>query len=251
MRYHLIIKCYRRRRMLRGEMHFQGGKDGCGGVTTAYVRNTFQVAAGTLCRVVWASAADGAYRRKQMEHSRMHPMMIVAAASVTLVSLLGAASIAGILPNSQAKQNEALPLTATAASPAIAGMPGGVNDGTTGAPLTAAAPSGAFPVGAVQTGGTLAAAPLPASAAPAAPAPAPRRVVEHKTVVHHTYAQQPAPAPAPAAQNSPLGMGIGAVVGGLLGNQVGSGNGRKLATIAGAVGGAYAGNEIAKRNQQQ
>jgi uncharacterized protein YcfJ len=41
------------------------------------------------------------------------------------------------------------------------------------------------------------------------------------------------------------------VVGGLLGNQVGSGNGRKLATIAGAVGGGYVGNEIAKRNQQQ
>jgi uncharacterized protein YcfJ len=39
-------------------------------------------------------------------------------------------------------------------------------------------------------------------------------------------------------------------VGGLIGNQVGSGNGRKLATIAGAIGGAYAGNEIAKRNQQ-
>jgi uncharacterized protein YcfJ len=41
------------------------------------------------------------------------------------------------------------------------------------------------------------------------------------------------------------------VVGGLIGNQVGSGNGRKLATIAGAVGGGYVGNEIAKNQQQQ
>ena len=35
----------------------------------------------------------------------------------------------------------------------------------------------------------------------------------------------------------------GAVVGGLLGNQVGKGNGRTLATVAGAVGGGYAGHE--------
>ncbi|TFW30959.1 glycine zipper 2TM domain-containing protein, partial [Duganella callida] len=35
-----------------------------------------------------------------------------------------------------------------------------------------------------------------------------------------------------------------AVLGGLLGNQVGSGHGRQLATVAGAVGGAVAGNQI-------
>jgi outer membrane lipoprotein SlyB len=40
------------------------------------------------------------------------------------------------------------------------------------------------------------------------------------------------------------------VVGGLLGNQVGSGNGRTLATIAGAVGGAYAGNHV-ERNMHK
>jgi uncharacterized protein YcfJ len=34
------------------------------------------------------------------------------------------------------------------------------------------------------------------------------------------------------------------VVGGLLGNQVGGGNGKKLATVAGAVGGGYAGNKV-------
>jgi outer membrane lipoprotein SlyB len=47
-----------------------------------------------------------------------------------------------------------------------------------------------------------------------------------------------------AERASGLGAGGGAVVGGLLGNQVGSGNGRTLATIAGAVGGAYAGNRV-------
>jgi uncharacterized protein YcfJ len=45
-------------------------------------------------------------------------------------------------------------------------------------------------------------------------------------------------------QHKIAGTAIGAVVGGLLGNQVGGGNGKKLATVAGAVGGGYAGNKV-------
>jgi outer membrane lipoprotein SlyB len=52
-----------------------------------------------------------------------------------------------------------------------------------------------------------------------------------------------------AEHGSGVGGAGGAVVGGLLGNQVGSGRGRTLATIAGAVGGAYAGNNI-ERNMK-
>jgi len=47
-----------------------------------------------------------------------------------------------------------------------------------------------------------------------------------------------------AERASGVGGVGGAVVGGLLGNKVGSGNGRTLATVAGAVGGAYAGNKL-------
>lgn len=43
------------------------------------------------------------------------------------------------------------------------------------------------------------------------------------------------------------GMVGGAVVGGLLGNQVGGGTGKTLATVGGAAAGAYAGNEVQKR----
>ena len=45
------------------------------------------------------------------------------------------------------------------------------------------------------------------------------------------------------------GVGVvgGAVVGGVLGNQVGHGGGKKIATVIGAVGGAVAGNEIEKQ----
>lgn len=48
-------------------------------------------------------------------------------------------------------------------------------------------------------------------------------------------------------QGSPLGAIAGGVIGGLLGHQVGKGNGNTVATVAGAAGGAYAGHEIEKR----
>lgn len=51
-------------------------------------------------------------------------------------------------------------------------------------------------------------------------------------------------------ENRVLGTAIGAVAGGLIGNQVGGGDGKKLATVAGAVGGGYAGNQIQKKNQK-
>lgn len=50
-------------------------------------------------------------------------------------------------------------------------------------------------------------------------------------------------------EGSYLGMIAGGLAGALLGSQVGggSGSGKKVATVAGAAGGAYAGNEIEKR----
>ena len=46
-----------------------------------------------------------------------------------------------------------------------------------------------------------------------------------------------------------LGAVAGALVGGVLGNQVGSGNGRAAATVAGAVGGGVVGNRL-ENNQR-
>ena len=86
------------------------------------------------------------------------------------------------------------------------------------------------------------------------------RVVEKTRVVHHhhtakatrasepRYYPQPAAAPAPAQPNY-VGIGTGAVIGGLIGNQIGGGNGKKLATVAGVIGGGLLGNEIANRNR--
>lgn len=51
-------------------------------------------------------------------------------------------------------------------------------------------------------------------------------------------------------KGSGVGLVTGGVVGGLVGNQVGNGTGRDLATLAGVVGGAFAGNQIEKKTRK-
>lgn len=52
--------------------------------------------------------------------------------------------------------------------------------------------------------------------------------------------------------NQTIGLGTiaGGLIGGLLGHQVGGGNGKTLATVAGVAGGAFAGNTIEKNMKQ-
>ena len=52
-------------------------------------------------------------------------------------------------------------------------------------------------------------------------------------------------------QHQVIGTLAGAVVGGVLGHQVGGGTGRDIATVAGAAGGGYAGNRIQKHLQDK
>ncbi len=47
------------------------------------------------------------------------------------------------------------------------------------------------------------------------------------------------------------GSVLGAVVGGVLGHQVGGGSGKKIATVAGAAAGGYAGNRVQKNMQDR
>lgn len=55
-----------------------------------------------------------------------------------------------------------------------------------------------------------------------------------------------------AGSDSPIGAGavIGGIAGGVIGHQIGGGRGKDVATIAGALGGAYAGNQIQRANQR-
>jgi uncharacterized protein YcfJ len=174
--------------------------------------------------------------------TRIHPLMAAAAVSVVIVSLAGTAAITGLLPT-----------TRGAPAPELSAIPP--------APMTlvAAPQNAAVPVPAPAPQQYAAVEPEPAPVVHRAPAV--KHSTPHPRVVHHTQAArndynqnynppvaQQAPAPAPAQPNY-VGIGVGAVVGGLLGNQVGGGNGKKLATVAGVIGGGMLGNEVANRNK--
>jgi outer membrane lipoprotein SlyB len=60
----------------------------------------------------------------------------------------------------------------------------------------------------------------------------------------HTYERA-------AERGSGVGAVGGALLGGILGHQVGSGRGQTLATVAGAAGGAYAGNHVERNMKAQ
>lgn len=169
---------------------------------------------------------------------RIHPLIAGAAISVTVLSLVGTAAIAGWLPSSKAK--------------------GDINPAPNNGLTSDLAPGQAQP-------------PLPPAAVQQAQYEQPQQVQQQQPAVHRTprvhhstqlaqaddydrraqSAPQPAPAPAPA-NSSPnyVGIGAGAVIGGLLGNQVGGGRGRTAATIAGAIGGGLLGNQIQEQQKQ-
>ena len=150
---------------------------------------------------------------------RLHPMIIVACAAVVMVCAVGTAAILGWLPSSAAKNAEMSELAQT------------------NPPVVVAPP--------VQT-----------SVQNMTPVAKP--VVQHGTPRPVAQANQPAVAArcgdcgvvesarevTTPAQGSGVGAVGGAVVGGVLGHQVGGGRGRDLATVLGAVGGAFAGNHI-------
>jgi len=46
-----------------------------------------------------------------------------------------------------------------------------------------------------------------------------------------------------------VGGGLGSLIGGGLGSLIGGGTGQTVATVVGAIGGAYAGNQMAQRSQ--
>jgi outer membrane lipoprotein SlyB len=162
--------------------------------------------------------------------SNHHPMMIFAALAVVLFCLAGTAAIMGWIPSS------------------IGGNPAATR------PLN-------------ETDRALLASQLQPAPPPPAPAdvrntlPPPQQLAMNEAPAYREPAQHSAAKPAHAwcgncgnvesireittrAQGSGLGAAGGAVLGGLLGHQVGGGNGQKLATVAGAVGGAVVGNQV-------
>ncbi|KAB8060370.1 glycine zipper 2TM domain-containing protein [Janthinobacterium sp. FT14W] len=172
----------------------------------------------------------------------LHPLVLAAAVAVLLFCGVGTAALMGWLPSSQ---GDTQPLAASASAEQLATL-------QANQPQADLQPAGALPLAAMSSQQQPQAqqqqqqqqqpvrqpqqAPQQQYAA-AAPAPAPQvcgncGVIE---AIHEVNTR---------AEGSGVGAAGGAVVGGLLGNQVGGGHGRQLATVLGAVGGAVAGNQI-------
>ena len=166
----------------------------------------------------------------------LHPLVLAAAVAVLLFCGVGTAALMGWLPSSQ---GEAPALSANASAEQLASLQ--ANQPQTGMP-----PAGMQPLAALP---------------PQQQAQQPVQQQQQQQPVRQPQPEYVAAAPAPKvcsncgvveaihevntrAEGSGVGAAGGAVVGGLLGNQVGGGHGRQLATVLGAVGGAVAGNQI-------
>lgn len=164
----------------------------------------------------------------------LHPLMVAALIAVILVCSLGAAAMLGWLPSSTGRNADAVPASAEQASLA-APADGKADGGTANAPARAAlneAPAAAPAPHAAPVRKAHAAPPVQRVAVAGPAACQDCGVIDAVNAVEHR------------GQGGAVGTAGGAILGGLLGNQVGSGNGRKLATVAGAIGGAVAGNQI-------
>lgn len=193
-----------------------------------------------------------------METSRLHPLLIVTAVSLTAFSATGIGVLTGVISsprNAPEAMEQPLPAVRNLARPVEATEPRPVAPAIEQPALRQPAP-----------------APKPRVNRPvvraAAPAPAPATV---EPVVFREFNEPPAATPLPpvaqlpATPPAPAGVtgvvesvreirakgpagGAGAILGGILGAVVGSAfsDGRKAATVLAAAGGALAGHHIEK-----
>lgn len=162
----------------------------------------------------------------------LHPLVLAAAVAVLLFCGVGTAALMGWLPSSQ---SDSQPLEAGTSAEQMANLQ--ANQPQTNLQPAGAQPLAALPPQQQQQQQQPVRQPQQQPQYAAAPAPAPQvcgncGVIE---AIHEVNTR---------AEGSGVGAAGGAVVGGLLGNQVGGGHGRQLATVLGAVGGAVAGNQI-------
>jgi outer membrane lipoprotein SlyB len=184
--------------------------------------------------------------------SRTHPAVIVAAIAITVFALVGVAALTGYLPLAKSFStpvNVASPAQQQATVPAdtlLQPEPAKIETPKAPEPVIAMAQPAPPPASSSQQGPSTPnysdPAPLPAVATstPAPlPPPAPKICRNCGTVREVTPIEK-------KGEGSGAGAVLGGIVGGVLGHQVGSGRGRDVATVAGALGGAYAGNQVEK-----
>ncbi|HUP94749.1 MAG TPA: glycine zipper 2TM domain-containing protein [Burkholderiales bacterium] len=188
---------------------------------------------------------------------RTHPIIMIAAVALILTCLLAIGVMTGIVPS---------PLTKHTAQTRDLSMAPGTSPQTESS-LNRYAPSG--PVVAPQTrladpaptasksasaGSSTARAPVTSSG------PLPATGTTESRAPTNTVSAAPAPAPCRSCgtvsavravkqqgEASMIGPAAGALIGGVVGHQIGSGRGNTIATVIGAGGGAAAGTEIERR----
>ena len=204
---------------------------------------------------------------------KTHPMIIVAATTMTIASLVAIASFAGWIPSKNSVEAPPAPAAQTAVAPPAPVV------------LTPDIPAAAAQAVPVEP-------PAPPQKVASAHKAAPRKVTKEVDSTYESYesipshknrgatpvgnsqmndsgvyvvdsrqqAQQQQYAPTcrdcatvesvREVKHEGEGTGLGAigggVLGGLLGNQVGGGRGKTVGAVVGAVGGAYAGNAVEK-----
>jgi outer membrane lipoprotein SlyB len=166
-------------------------------------------------------------------NTRLHPLLTAAAISITVFSAVGVASLTGLVPQSIGSQKGAPTLeipqdTLTAIEPAI-----------------------------TQPAAKPAKKPVHKSSKPRQVEPVANR--EYAEAPRIEQAPQPVVQPGNLAtvqavrevkqpgEHTVLGPAAGGVAGAVVGSQFGHGNGRKVMTVLGALGGAMAGKHIEKQ----
>jgi len=199
----------------------------------------------------------------------LHPALWVASIAATAFSLVGIASMTGVLPQKADTPVQTAALTQPVAAAA-----------TPAAPVVPVAPVATTPTTTVNVQVAAPAAPAPIAKAAATPRPVRRAAPRSEPVANREEARNeprdegfrnlsttPAQPAAPAlcrdcgiveavnaieqpGEASGLGAAAGGVLGGVVGNQIGNGGARQTARILGMIGGAVAGHQIEKSQRK-
>jgi outer membrane lipoprotein SlyB len=161
-----------------------------------------------------------------MEKARLHPLLTAAALSITVFSAVGVASLTGVLPESSGSQKDEIiaPVEPAITQPAVPDVPAVK-------PLKK-------PVAKVSK-------PRPVEPVYREVAQAPR-VVEAPQPGYLATVQAVREVKQPG-EHTAMGPIAGGVAGAVIGSQIGGGNGKKVMTVLGALGGAMAGKHIEKQ----
>jgi len=170
-----------------------------------------------------------------MVKSSAHPLVIVAAIAITLFSLVGIGAVLGWIPTSTGSPAPAAAVPPLAQVPE---QPQAMQGASVAPPPAVSHPKPTHVARAappVQMAEAMIPPPPPPNAAP------PRVICGDCGVIESVKEIKK------DGQGSGLGAVGGAVAGGVLGHQTGNGRGQEVMTVLGALGGAFAGNEVEKK----